>query len=84
MEVGKTPILFVTSYEKPGYMIQEVYDLRNRTRVGDYIRFRNSRYKRGHIGETGTVRGAGTKKCPRSFRWRSGETYSWNDYFLGR
>ena len=50
MEVGNTPILFVTSYEKPGYMIQEVYDLRNRTRVGDYIRFRNSRYKRGYDG----------------------------------
>lgn len=84
MEVGKTPILFVTSYEKPGYMIQEVYDLRNRTRVGDYIRFKNRRYKRGHDGEVRTVRGTIIKKYPHIFMLSNGETYSWKDYFLGR
>ena len=65
-------------------MIQEVYDLRNKTRVGDYIRFKNNRYKLGHVGEVRTVRGTVIKKYPHIFMLSNGETYSWKDYFLGR
>jgi hypothetical protein len=72
--------MFMTAL-KAGYTVQDVYDLRKQTNIGDYIRFRRkTSYQSNEI----TIRGFVVKKYPHIFMLSNGETYSWKDYLLGR
>ena len=72
--------MFMTAL-KAGYTVQDVYDLRKKTNIGDYIRFRRkTSYQSNEI----TIRGFVVKKYPHIFMLSNGETYSWKDYLLGR
>lgn len=67
------------------YEIKDVYKLRNKTRIGESIRFKSDRNVRGdNEGKKKIVRGAVTAKFPYVFLLDTGETYSWVEYFLGK
>lgn len=68
--------------------MKDIYKLRNKTRIGEFIRFKTDRFNRGIDGDTNksvrVVRGVVVKKFPYVFLLNTGETYTWVDYYFGR
>ena len=62
------------------YFIDEAFELRDNTKVGETIKFKCDRFD---VGDK-TIKGEVLEKYPRVFVLSDGRIYSWVDYLLGK
>lgn len=71
-----------------GFPLKNIHMLRDRTKIGETIKFRSDRYyEEGLSGNEGKPRVITSKvvaKYPHVFELENGETYTWVDYMLGK
>ena len=70
-----------------GIPLEEIDALRDRTKIGETVKFRSNRYYEeslsGYIGKPKIIKAKVTAKYPHVFELDNGEVHTWKDYALG-